>query len=228
MKPNELIAINLKKHFKRNDITAHALGKSGKAPQKRVWACLTGTIAPSVNTVFDVCDAVQLDASILTRKEFETEQIRHSKRVGLVADDLMTLSFEQINFIADVVKGLMPSEVNKPSKSVCYEADQPAEIVRPEIKMTKERRVTGKGRPMTPQHEREAYLAALKRVQIKREKAKQRKVETAGGEVERQPAIEREDVFLQIEFEMAEELRMTTKRHEANRQTTLDKLKTWR
>ena len=76
MKPNELMAINLKKHFERNDITAHALGKSGKAPQKRVWACLTGTIAPSVNTVFEVCDAVHLDASILTRKEFDVDQIR--------------------------------------------------------------------------------------------------------------------------------------------------------
>ena len=91
------------------------------------------------------------------------------------------------------------------------DVNEPSEIVRPEIKMTKEWRVTEKGRPMTLQQERETYLAALKRVQIKREKAKQRKVENAGGEVERQPAIEREDVFLQVEFEMAEELRMTTK-----------------
>ena len=209
MKPNEALAVNLKKHFKQNDITAHALGKSGKIPQKTVWSSMTGKIAPSVNTVFEVCKAVDLDASIITRKEFDVDQIQHSQRVGLVADDLMTLSFEQIKFIADVVKGLMPRESNKPSESVCYEADQPAEIVRPEIKMTKERRVTGKGRPMTPQHERETYLAALKRVQIKREKAKQREVETASGEVE---CVQRRDA----------------KANEANRQTTLDELKTWR
>ena len=102
------------------------------------------------------------------------------------------------------MKPKMPGDVNEPS-----------EIVRPEIKMTKERRVTEKGRPMTLQHERETYQAALKQLEIKREKARQR-------------AIEREAVFLQAEFEMAKELRMTTKRHEANRQMTLDELKTWR
>ena len=122
MKPNELMAINLKKYFERYDITAHALGKSGKAPQKTVWSCLTGKIAPSVNTVFDVCEAVDLDASIITRKEFETEQIRHSKRVGLVADDLMTLSFEQIKFIADVVKGLMPDEIKQAEQAAIEQA----------------------------------------------------------------------------------------------------------
>lgn len=106
MRPNEFLAINLEKHFKKNDITAHALGKAGKVPQKRVWACLTGTIAPSVNTVYSVCDVVHLDASMLCRKEFETDQIRHSQRVGRIADDLMTLSFEQIKFVADMVKGL--------------------------------------------------------------------------------------------------------------------------
>lgn len=106
MRPNEALSINLRKHFERNDITAHALGKAGKVPQKTVWSCLTGTVAPSVNTVFQVCDAVDLDASIITRKEFAAEQIRHSRRVGFIADDLMTLSFEQIKFIADMVKGL--------------------------------------------------------------------------------------------------------------------------
>ena len=209
MKPNEALAVNLKKHLKRNDITAHALGKSGKTPQKTVWSCLTGKIAPSVNTVFDVCEAVDLDASIITRKEYEAEEVRHSKRVGLVADDLMTLSFEQIKFIADVVKGLMPSEVNKPSESVRYEADQPAEIVRAEIKMAKERRVTEKRRRMTPQYERETYLTALKQVEIKREKAKQREVETAGGEIE---CVQRREA----------------KANEANRQMTLDGLNTRR
>ena len=106
MRANEALAINLQKHFEKNDITAHALGKAGKVPQKRVWACLTGTIAPSVNTVYSVCDAVQLDASILCRKEFDADQVRHSQRVGRIADDLMTLSFEQIKFVADMVKGL--------------------------------------------------------------------------------------------------------------------------
>ena len=108
MRPNEALSINLRKHFERNDITAHALGKAGKIPQKTVWSCLTGTIAPSVNTVHSVCDAVHLDASIITRKEFDTEQIRHSQRVGLIADDLMELSFDQIKFVGDMVKGLLP------------------------------------------------------------------------------------------------------------------------
>lgn len=217
MKPNEALAVNLKKHFKQNDITAHALGKSGKIPQKTVWSSMAGKIAPSVNTVFEVCKAVDLDASIITRKEFDVDQIQHSQRVGLVADDLMTLSFEQIKFIGDVVKGLMPGEV-----------DKPAEIVRAEIEMAKKRGVTEKRRRMTPQHERETYQAALKQLEIKREKAKQREVETAGGEVERQPAIERDAVFLQAEFEMAKELRMTTKRLEANHQMTRDELNTRR
>lgn len=106
MRPNEALAVNLRKYFERNDITAHALGKSGKMAQKTVWSCLTGTIAPSVNTVFAVCDVVHLDASIVTRREFDTEKIRHSQRVGLIADDLMQLSFEQIKFVADMVKGL--------------------------------------------------------------------------------------------------------------------------
>ena len=106
MQPNEILAINLQKYFKANDITAHGLGKAGTIPQKRVWACLTGTIAPSVNTVFSVCSAVHLDASILTRQEYGTEQIRHSQRVGRIADDLMSLSFEQMRFVADMVKGL--------------------------------------------------------------------------------------------------------------------------
>ena len=167
MKPNEALAANLKKHFERNDITANALGKSGKIPQKTVWSCLTGTIAPSVNTVFELCKAVDLDASIITRKEFEAEQIRHSKRVGLVADDLMTLSFEQIKFIADVVKGLMP------------DGGRQAEIVRDDMEIA---------------------------------------------EVERQPAIEREAVFLQAAFEMGSERRMTAKRLESNRQMTFDEL----
>ena len=107
MQPNETLAINLQKYFKANDITAHALGKAGTIPQKRAWACLTGTIAPSVNTVFNVCDAVHLDASILTRQEYATEQIRHSQRVGRIADDLMLLSFEEIRFVADMVKGVV-------------------------------------------------------------------------------------------------------------------------
>jgi hypothetical protein len=114
MRPNEALAVNLRKYFERNDITAHALGKSGKMPQKTVWSCLTGTIAPSVNTVFAVCDVVNLDASIITRQEFDTQQIRHSQRVGLIADDLMQLSFEQIKFVSDMVKGLTvtsPSDV---------------------------------------------------------------------------------------------------------------------
>ena len=122
MKPNEALAINLRKHFKRNDITAHGLGKSGKMPQKTVWSCMTGTIAPSVNTVFDVCKAVDIDASILTRKEFEADQIGHSQRVGLVADDLMTLSLEQIKFIADVVKGLMPDEIKQAEQAAIEQA----------------------------------------------------------------------------------------------------------
>ena len=122
MKPNEALAVNLRKYFERNDITAHALGKSGKMPQKTVWSCMTGTIAPSVNTVFDVCKAVDIDASILTRKEFEADQIGHSQRVGLVADDLMTLSLEQIKFIADVVKGLMPDEIKQAEQAAIEQA----------------------------------------------------------------------------------------------------------
>ncbi len=138
MKPNELMAINLKKHFERNDINAHALGKSGAIPQETVWSCLTGTIVPSVNTVHAVCDAVHLDASILARKEFEAEQIRHSKRVGLVADDLMTLSLEQINFIADVVKGLRPDEIKKAEQAAIKQAEQAA-IEQAEIEWVRRR-----------------------------------------------------------------------------------------
>ena len=106
MRPNIFLSRNLKKYFERNEITAHALGKSGKIPQKTVWSCLTGTIAPSVNTVYTVCDVVGLDASLMCRKEFDVDQIRHSKRVGLIADDLMTLNFEQIKLVGDMVKGL--------------------------------------------------------------------------------------------------------------------------
>ena len=103
----------------------------------------------------------------------------------------------------------MPSEVNKPSESVRYEADQPAEIVRAEIKMAKERRVTVKRRRMTPKCERETYLTALQQVEIKREQAKQPEVETAEGEIE----------FVQ---------RQQAKANEANRQMTLDGLNTRR
>ncbi len=108
MKAHEAFAGNLRAFFELNDLTAHGIGKEGKVPQKTVWTCLSGTVVPSVNTVAHVGDVVGIDGSILTRKIYSPKQLRHSKRVGLIADDLMNLNFDQLKIVADMVKGLMP------------------------------------------------------------------------------------------------------------------------
>jgi len=104
MKPNEALAVNLSNRLERMETTAHALGKAGVIPQKTVWSCMTGTVAPSVNTVFKVCDAVYLDASIVTRKEFSPHTLVNSRYVGSMADALMELTPKQLRYVAEVIR----------------------------------------------------------------------------------------------------------------------------
>lgn len=105
-KPNEILAVNLRKYLKSINLTAHAIGVSGKASQKTVWSCMTGTIAPSVNTATKVCSAIGLDINMLCRKELSPEQIGRSKRVGMLADKLMQLRPDQIKILDEAVTGM--------------------------------------------------------------------------------------------------------------------------
>lgn len=113
MKPNEALAANLEAYLKLNNITAHAISKFGTVSEEAVWSCLTATVAPSINTSQEVCNAVGVDAMIIQRKKYRAHQIRHSDRVGRIADDLMELDIDQLNTIGDMVKGLMPKHMSE-------------------------------------------------------------------------------------------------------------------
>lgn len=113
MKPNEALAANLQTYFELNDITAHAIGRFGTISEEAVWSRLTGKVAPSNSTVQQVCSAVRIDAMIIQRKEHRAHQIRHSVRVGRIADDLMELDIDQLKTIGEMVKGLMPRQMSE-------------------------------------------------------------------------------------------------------------------
>jgi hypothetical protein len=105
-KPNEILAVNLRKYLKSINLTANAIGVSGKASQKTVWTAMTGTVAPSINTATKVCSAIDLDLGMLCRMEFSPEQIGRSKRVGMLADKLMQLRPDQIKLLDEAVTGM--------------------------------------------------------------------------------------------------------------------------
>lgn len=95
---------NLDRYMKAEDISQNSVAIKAGVSQKTVWSVATGRSVPSLNTAQNVAATMSVDVRVLVSKELSPQQVKRSKKIGRMLDQMIDLNADQLDTVGGVLK----------------------------------------------------------------------------------------------------------------------------
>ena len=106
LEPGAIFQENLQRFLSANGISQNSIALAAGVSQKTVWSVVTGRSVPSLNTAQNVAKAAGVDASVLTLKTLDPNQVSRSKQVASLTSELLDLGREDFAAVRQFVAAL--------------------------------------------------------------------------------------------------------------------------
>lgn len=101
---------NLDRYMKAENISHNSVAVKTGVSQKTVWSVVTGRSVPSLNTTEMVAATVGVDARIMVSKELSPQQVKRSRKIGKMLDQMIELNAEQLDTVGGVLRAFTSTE----------------------------------------------------------------------------------------------------------------------